>query len=155
MARRKKSLKIPARINAPKSGIDALGIREQLTKTAHTAKDIRGEALALLKSALKAAKASARKRFEAGRMDGLETARLIASIHDDIITALFDFTVTHIVRASNPTKSERMSLCAVGGYGRGEMAPESDLDLLFLLAEKKGSAYTEQVTEYWLYMLWD
>ena len=155
MARRKKSLKIPARINAPKSGIDALGIREQLTKTAHTANDIRGEALALLKSALKAAKASARKRFEAGRMDGLETARLIASIHDDIITALFDFTVTHIVRASNPTKSERMSLCAVGGYGRGEMAPESDLELLFLLAEKKGSAYTEQVTEYMLYMLWD
>ena len=35
------------------------------------------------------------------------------------------------------------------------MAPESDVDLLFLIAEKKGSAYTEQVTEYMLYMLWD
>lgn len=155
MARRGKSLKIPARINAPDSGIDGVDFRVQLTDVANTAKDVRAAALGIFKSTLEAAKASARQRFEAGRLDGLETARLIASIHDDIITALFDFTTTHILRASNPTKSERMSLCAVGGYGRGEMAPESDVDLLFLIAEKKGSAYTEQVTEYMLYMLWD
>jgi len=88
-------------------------------------------------------------------LDGLETARLLASIHDDIVRALFDFTTIHILRASNPTKSEYLSLCAVGGFGRGEMAPESDLDLLFLITDKKGSAHTEQVTEYILYMLWD
>ncbi len=150
-----KALEIPARINAPDSGIDPVDFRKHLTETANTAKDVRGEALSIFKSTLESAKASAREHFEAGRLDGLETARLIASIHDDIITALFDFTTTHILRASNPTKSERMSLCAVGGYGRGEMAPESDVDLLFLLAETKGSAYTEQVTEYMLYMLWD
>ena len=146
---------IPARINAPDSGINDVDFRVQLTDAAHTAKDVRAAVLGIFKSTLEAAKASARERFEAGRLDGLETARLIASIHDDIITALFDFTTTHILRASNPTKSECMSLCAVGGYGRGEMAPESDVDLLFLIAEKKGSAYTEQVTEYMLYMLWD
>jgi len=48
-----------------------------------------------------------------------------------------------------------MSLCAVGGYGRGEMAPQSDVDLLFLIADKQGSSYTEQITQYMLYMLWD
>ena len=35
------------------------------------------------------------------------------------------------------------------------MAPESDVDLLFLTASKKGSAHTEALTEYMLYMLWD
>ena len=155
MARRGKSLKIPARMNAPDSGVDAVDFRVELTDAANNAKDVRAASLAIFKSTLETAKVSARERYEAGRLDGLETARLIASIHDDIITALFDFTTTHILRASNPTKSERMSLCAVGGYGRGEMAPESDVDLLFLIAEKKGSAYTEQVTEYMLYMLWD
>ena len=155
MARIGKVLEIPARMNAPDSGVDAVDFRVRLTDIANTTKDVRGEALAIFKSTLETAKASARERFEAGRLDGLETARLIASIHDDIITALFDFTTTHILRASNPTKSERMSLCAVGGYGRGEMAPESDVDLLFLIADKKGSPHTEQVTEYMLYMLWD
>ncbi len=150
-----KTLEIPDRINAPDSGVDGENFRIQLSEAAKSAKDMRGQALSIFKSTLETAKASARERFEAGRLDGLETARLIASIHDDIITALFDFTTTHIVRASNPTKSERMSLCAVGGYGRGEMAPESDVDLLFLISDKKGSAYTEQVTEYMLYMLWD
>ena len=155
MPRKGKILEIPARMNAPDSGVKAADFRAQLAQAANSASDVRSEVLAIFKSTLETAKASARERFEAGRLDGLETARLIASIHDDIITALFDFTTTHIVRASNPTKSERLSLCAVGGYGRGEMAPESDVDLLFLIAEKKGSAYTEQVTEYMLYMLWD
>ena len=155
MPRKGKILEIPARMNAPDSGVKAADFRAQLAQAANSASDVRSEVLAIFKSTLETAKASARERFEAGRLDGLETARLIASIHDDIIMALFDFTTTHIVRASNPTKSERLSLCAVGGYGRGEMAPESDVDLLFLIAEKKGSAYTEQVTEYMLYMLWD
>jgi [protein-PII] uridylyltransferase len=45
-------------------------------------------------------------------------------------------------------------MVAVGGYGRGELAPYSDIDLLFLL-NYKVSPHTEQVIEYVLYMLWD
>ena len=155
MARKSKALEIPARINAPDSGVDAVDFRVQLTDAANTSKDVRAAALMIFKSTLEAAKATTRELFEAGRLDGIETARLISSIHDDIITALFDFTTTHIFPVVTPTKSERISLCAVGGYGRGEMAPESDVDLLFLSADKKGSSHTEQVTEYMLYMLWD
>jgi len=155
MARKPKIQDIPARIEAPNSGIDGGAMRLALADIANSAKDVRGEALALFKDTLAAAKISARKRFEAARLDGLETARLLASIHDDLITALYDFTTQHIVPAVNPTKFDIMSLCAVGGYGRGEMAPESDVDLLFLLYDKKGSSHTEQVTEYMLYMLWD
>ena len=155
MARKPKTLEIPARMNAPNSGIDTNDLRLKLTHIAKTSDSVRSEVLSLLKETLSTAKAYAKKRFEAGRLDGLETARLLASIHDDIVRALFYFTTTHVQRVSNPTKSEYISLCAVGGFGRGEMAPESDLDLLFLVSDKKGSAYTEQVTEYILYMLWD
>jgi [protein-PII] uridylyltransferase len=43
---------------------------------------------------------------------------------------------------------------ATGGYGRGLMAPESDIDLLFILPYKQ-TAWGEQVAEAILYCLWD
>ena len=43
----------------------------------------------------------------------------------------------------------------MGGYGRGEMAPFSDLDLLFLISDPKLGDRAERVTEWVLYMLWD
>ncbi len=96
-----------------------------------------------------------RKMFEMGRIGGLETARRISKTHSQLVTAIYDFTVSHILPVANPTKGQRISLCAVGGFGRGEMAPHSDLDLLFIQADKKLSAWSESVTEYILYMLWD
>ena len=115
----------------------------------------RTQVLGFLKTQLIEAKAFARKRFEMGRLDGLETARVLAAVHDQIIIALWEHATSHVVVAENPTRLEQIALCAVGGYGRGEMAPESDVDLLFLVADKSGSAHTESLTEYMLYMLWD
>ncbi|TIU16729.1 MAG: hypothetical protein E5W20_04675, partial [Mesorhizobium sp.] len=48
----------------------------------------------------------------------------------------------------------RMAVVAVGGYGRGTLAPGSDIDLLFLLPYKQ-TPWGEQTVEYMLYMLWD
>ena len=155
MVRKPKLLEIPARMATPDSGIDPQALRVALSAIAKKPGDVRKEALALFKSTLDAAKISARERFAAGRLDGLETARLLASIHDDILTALYDFTTTHIVPPPKPKESEPMAVCAVGGFGRGEMAPESDVDLLFLHGDKKGSDHTKAVTEYMLYILWD
>ena len=47
-----------------------------------------------------------------------------------------------------------MVLIAVGGYGRGEMAPHSDIDIGFL-APWKVTGWCEQVIESMLYSLWD
>ncbi len=55
---------------------------------------------------------------------------------------------------ANPTEAERIALMAVGGYGRAEMAPHSDIDLLFLTPWKI-TAWAESVIETMLYMLWD
>jgi [protein-PII] uridylyltransferase len=51
-------------------------------------------------------------------------------------------------------ESERLSLVAVGGYGRGVLAPFSDLDLLFL-RPAKATPRGESVIEFVLYVLWD
>ena len=50
------------------------------------------------------------------------------------------------------------SIIAVGGYGRGELAPCSDLDLLFLLPNNlkiNESKHAEEVIQFILYILWD
>ena len=152
---RKTKMDIPERDLAPETGVNGEALREKLTAAAQAGGDTRSAALTLLKETRDAAMALAEKQFEMGRLGGLEMARLIAALNDEIVTALFDYTITHVSRVPNPTKSEKLSLCAVGGYGRGEMAPWSDLDLLFLQADKKGSPHIEVVTEYILYMLWD
>ena len=73
---------------------------------------------------------------------------------DQLIRVLFDFVSESIYPLANPTAGEKLAIVAVGGYGRGEMAPFSDIDLLFLLPYKR-TPHTEQVVEYLLYLLWD
>jgi [protein-PII] uridylyltransferase len=73
---------------------------------------------------------------------------------DQLVRALYDFVAAHVYPLANPTSGERLTLVAVGGYGRGELAPFSDIDLLFLLPYKP-TPHTEQVVEYMLYALWD
>ncbi len=65
---------------------------------------------------------------------------------------LFSRDVAH--RNPTPTEGERLSLLAVGGHGRGELAPHSDVDLLFLTPWKV-TPWAESVVESALYILWD
>jgi [protein-PII] uridylyltransferase len=67
---------------------------------------------------------------------------------------LLDFAETHVYPSANPTTGDRLSVVAVGGYGRGELAPFSDVDLLFLIPYKE-TPRVEQIVEYALYLLWD
>jgi [protein-PII] uridylyltransferase len=77
-----------------------------------------------------------------------------ARLLDRIVTALFEHTTERLFPVANPTTGERLALLALGGYGRGELAPFSDLDLLFLLPYKR-TPRVEQVVENVLYTLWD
>lgn len=85
---------------------------------------------------------------------GLKCAARLSSLQDELIGALHRFVLAHIYRVDNPSAGERMAILAVGGYGRGTLAPGSDIDLLFLLPYKQ-TPWGESVVEYILYMLWD
>src|SRR5580658_6798948 len=113
----------------------------------------RRRAIEILKGALFRGRMIAKERLENGA-GGLETARLLSAVTDEVITALWDFTTVHVFRARNPTEGERLTLIAVGGYGRGALAPYSDIDLLFLRPYKQ-TAHVESVIEFMLYALWD
>jgi len=73
---------------------------------------------------------------------------------DQLVKAAIWVATDHLHRLPNPTDGERLCVLAVGGYGRAEMAPQSDVDLLFLTPYKM-TPWAESVIESTLYMLWD
>ena len=107
-----------------------------------------------LSLALTAGRDEARRRLESGESTGSDTVVELSYLTDQILRVLFDFAVARVFKRGVPTMGEKLSLMAVGGYGRGELAPGSDLDLLFLLPYKK-TPFTENLVEYMLYVLWD
>lgn len=113
----------------------------------------RAAVLDRLKDALEAGRAEIRRRFDAGA-DGRTTAAGLALLTDRLIAVLFDHVAGRVFPEPNPTAADRLALVAVGGYGRGELAPFSDVDLLFLTPYKT-TPRGEQIVEYILYMLWD
>src|SRR5262245_54211130 len=113
----------------------------------------RAAVLAELKTALAAGRAEVISRFQAAG-DGRAAVRALSFLIDQLLRTLHDFTTTHAYPLANPSAAERLALGAVGGYGRGELAPHSDVDLLFLLPYKL-TPHGEQVVEYLLYHLWD
>ncbi|KQT48363.1 protein-PII uridylyltransferase [Devosia sp. Leaf420] len=101
--------------------------------------------------------AEARSQAEAELLatnKGTRCAQNLCSAQDEIITAVYLFASTRVYPVDNPSGAEAIALSAVGGYGRGTLAPGSDIDLLFILPYKQ-TPWGEQVTEYILYMLWD
>jgi len=85
---------------------------------------------------------------------GLRVARSYAHVTDVMVAAVFHFCATHLYPAPIRTKGQQLSVIAVGGTGRGEMAPYSDVDLQFLIPYKK-TAWAESVVESMLYIFWD
>lgn len=80
--------------------------------------------------------------------------RSYAYLTDGIVLTVLDVATRYLHPLSNPTESERIAVVAVGGYGRAEMAPYSDVDLLFLTPYKI-TPWAESVIESMLYIFWD
>ena len=95
-----------------------------------------------------------KRRFEEEGETGRMAAKSISYLMDQLLRTLYDFATTHVYPLSNPTSSEQLCLVATGGYGRGELAPFSDVDLLFLIPYKS-TPWAESVVEFMLYVLWD
>ncbi len=107
----------------------------------------------LLAEAKTHANALLEQAFAAAPLNALDLTRAQAQLTDDLVQIGFD-TARHLHPLSNPTEAERISVLAVGGFGRAEMAPHSDVDLLFLYPWKI-TPWAESIIESLLYILWD
>ena len=92
------------------------------------------------------------ERHRAGA-GGLEVVSAYSTMMDHLIRHLFGQVSDDFIRRY-PSEHKRCAVVAQGGYGRGELNPYSDIDLLFLYSWKV-SPYVEAVTERLLYTLWD
>ena len=114
----------------------------------------RGKLVSLLKE-LKS-KGFDRISFEL-RKNPLKARKAISSyafLTDCLVTSAWKFATEIQFPSHNPTEAEKLSIISVGGYGRREMAPFSDVDLLFLTPYKM-TPWSENVIETVLYLLWD
>src|SRR5690606_8684853 len=98
-----------------------------------------------------------RMRHEAGA-PGTETANRRAAMVDVMLSHLFDYAISAWKRTHGELPAP-VSLVALGGYGRAELSPLSDIDLMFLFPSKvspeKVQPLQEHLTNEILYPLWD
>jgi [protein-PII] uridylyltransferase len=120
---------------------------------AHAGRELRSAVAQRLKSALTEARARAEDLLLKDR-HGRHCAERLCGMQDEIIRILFEFAAGELYPLQVRSQAERMAVVATGGYGRGLLAPSSDIDLLFLLPYKQ-TAWGESVAEVLLYCLWD
>ncbi len=136
--------------------VDAADIARDLGAVrvhAGNSREARAEVVQILKRWLAEARKTAEQRLIADA-DGRNCAEALSRFQDDAIRAVYDWIVNRLYPSDNPSSGERMTVVATGGYGRGMLAPGSDIDLLFLLPYKQ-TAWGESVAEAILYCLWD
>ncbi len=132
----------------------AAAIAEGAEAAAGDAAEIRAHTVAVLRAALDSGRATIGEAFEARPFDAHPTVRAYAWLTDAVVRAVFETATRYLHPLQISTTGERLAVLAVGGYGRFEMAPHSDVDLLFL-SPYKLTGWAESVIESMLYMLWD
>jgi [protein-PII] uridylyltransferase len=111
-----------------------------------------GRASTAAREYLAAVRAEIRERHDAGA-GGLGLVAAYTDAIDRLIRTLCAAATRHFV-SRNARIDQRCTLVAQGGYGRGELNPCSDIDLLFLYPWKV-NPYVETLAEVLLYALWD
>jgi [protein-PII] uridylyltransferase len=150
-------LDIQRSVRAADELIDPAAIVDDLKKLAKAHAGRERELRTAVAQRLKSALSEARVRAEALLLKdrhGRRCAERLCQTQDEIIRILFDFAVNELYPPRVPSEAEHMAVVGTGGYGRGLLAPGSDIDLLFLLPYKQ-TAWGEQVAEALLYCLWD
>src|ERR1700728_621054 len=116
-------------------------------------RELRAAVAQHLKSALTRARAQAEQLLLKDR-HGRRCAERLCLLQDEVIRILFEFAAGELYAPRVHSQAERMAVIATGGYGRGLLAPGSDIDLLFVLPYKQ-TAWGESVGAALLYCLWD
>ncbi len=154
------TLQLPGNLLLPAEKIfDLKGVSEtieQAIESDPTSSEVRLAAIQELKVrrswGMKAIDDEIGKEFSQDPFAALKAVRSYAFLTDCIVHTVLSMAS----RTLNPSSAdaEPMAVAAVGGYGRAEMAPYSDVDLLFLV-KKEITPWVKGVIETALYMMWD
>ena len=132
-----------------RSIIDRRAIADRLQEL-RPGKRLNAQVTEILKAALAEGRAEIARRLTDDPGQGREAARATAFLHDQIVRLAFD----HVTLRLMDQAPGGIALVGLGGTGRGEMAPGSDLDLMVLTAKAPGPE-AEQAAETILHLLWD
>ncbi|MDW4499004.1 [protein-PII] uridylyltransferase [Sulfitobacter sp. D35] len=126
----------------------------EIVARTNDAMTIRTEVVKALRTEQAEGRAAIAEAFRAEPFAARPMTRAYAHLTDRLVCSVLHVATEVLHPKANPTASERLAVIGVGGYGRGEMAPYSDVDLLFLTPYKI-TPWAESVIESMLYMLWD
>ncbi|HVL78834.1 MAG TPA: [protein-PII] uridylyltransferase [Sphingomicrobium sp.] len=129
--------------------IDRRTIADRLRET--KGRDGGPQVPAILAEALEGGRAEIARRLAAEPHRGRAAARATAFLHDQLVRLTYEFVAERMERRAD---TEPIAIVGLGGTGRGEMAPYSDLDLMFLTAKRPGAG-AEETVEAILHLLWD
>lgn len=127
---------------------------ETLSEEVGDTRSIQQGAIEILMVASKAGRTAIAEAIERDPLRAGQAVRSYAYLTDCIVRSVYEIATRYLHPAQSRKQLQNLSLLAVGGYGRAEMAPHSDVDLLFLTPAKP-DAWAESVIESCLYILWD
>jgi len=136
-------------IDHPRAIIDRRALADRLAGLSK-GKSLKAEATSILRNALEYGRAEIAKRLAEEPGNGRAAAQATAFLHDQLVRLAWDFVSSRLL--DEPLAN--LALVGLGGTGRGEMAPFSDLDLMFLTA-KAPVPEQERAAEAMLHLLWD
>jgi [protein-PII] uridylyltransferase len=122
--------------------VDFSALKQQLE---NCAADAHGEHIALLKAAVLAIDDGLKACYQ----NGCDVNTVVygrSNLTDQLIEVIFSFMFKKL--------DQEIALIAVGGYGRGELHPKSDIDLMILLKQEENQN-TRDLLEKFLMLLWD
>ncbi|MGL4591295.1 MAG: nucleotidyltransferase domain-containing protein, partial [Aestuariivirga sp.] len=144
-------------IDSPETLIDVTALRSQLqalsAQHGRSSPALRPAVVQKLKAVLQAARTEAESRLLKDG-NGTACAENLSYVEDELIRALFDLAARTLFPPEASGGNEPIAIVAVGGYGRGTLAPGSDIDLLFVLPQRQ-SPRVQSIAEFILYTLWD
>lgn len=141
----------------PTEVFDTPAVFARINEAAAAAADnaaLRGAVVAILRDVQKSGRAAIAAGFAGDPFAARPLTRAYTYLTDGLVKTAMYVASEILHPLATPTQGERIAVLAVGGFGRGEMAPFSDVDLLFLTPYKI-TAWAESVIESMLYILWD
>ncbi len=145
------------RVSSPRKIIDRRALVRELEEQVSwspCSTQTRGNFVQIFKAALYRGVGEIRRRFEEDGINGAAVVHADAYLVDQVVGTIYEFALTHVFKDGGAGTPQEMAIVATGGYGRAELSPFSDIDLMFLLPDRPAASHGD-IVEFMLYLLWD